>query len=66
MTTNGEKPTPFLERMEAFARTIVRPAVTLVLVAVASIMVLRGLSLPEWYVTLVVSITAYWFGSRQK
>ena len=47
MTTNGDKPTPFLEKLEGFARTIVRPTVTLALVGVASLMVLRGWRLPN-------------------
>ena len=66
MTTNGDKPTPFLEKLEGFARTIVRPTVTLALVAVASLMVLRALEVAQWYQTLVVGIVSYWFASRQK
>ena len=66
MTTNGDKPTPFLEKLEGFARTVVRPVVTLALVAVASLMVLRALPLAEWYQTMVVAVVSFWFGSRQK
>ena len=55
---------PSLERLEALARTIVRPAVTMILVVVASWMVMGTKELPDWYQTLVVSIVSYWFGQR--
>lgn len=55
---------PSLERLEALARTIVRPAVTLILVVVASWMVMGAKPIPDWYMGLVISLTSYWFGSR--
>ena len=65
MAENGEKQERLLERMEGLARTIVRPAVTLVLLVVASWMVISVVFVPEWYQTLVVAVISFWFGSRQ-
>ena len=57
-------PLPSLERLEALARTLVRPVVTLVLVAVASGMVWHAAPLPEWYKDLTLATVFFWFGSR--
>ena len=53
-----------MAKVTEFIRSLVRPLSTVGLLAVASFMILRAATVPDWYQTLVVSALAYWFGSR--
>ena len=47
-------------------RSIVRPLVTVAGFGSVVYMVIEGITVPEWYWTLVASLVAFWFAGRAK
>ena len=65
---NPDRPDPG-EPFNVFLQVLrgaVRPVVTLLVLGVASWLVLRVVTVPEWYQTMAVSLVSYWFGQRNK
>ena len=45
-------------------RGLVRPLVTLVLVLTVSLLVLRGVEIPDWYQRMTELVVGFWFLQR--
>lgn len=43
----------------------VRPVITLMLVAVCSVMVGLQITVPEWFQALTIGSVGYWYGERK-